>query len=47
MGFVPALKLEMFKNEVFSESMPILELLEEVFPSRPLLPTSPVEPRVV
>ena len=44
MGMIPAIKLPKFGDRVFSESLPILELLEETYPSSPkLLPDCPVD----
>ena len=44
MGMIPAIKLPEFGDQVFCESLPILELLEETYPNAPkLLPTSPVD----
>lgn len=38
-GFVPSLKIN---NEILTESIAIIELLEEIFPQRPILPGSPI-----
>jgi glutathione S-transferase len=38
-GYVPSLKID---NEIITESMAIIELLEEVFPQYPILPDSPI-----
>ena len=37
MGMIPAIKLPEFGDQVFCESLPILELLEETYPNAPKL----------
>ena len=44
MGFVPAITLPEFDNCIFTESLPIIELLEETYPAAPkLLPVSSLD----
>ena len=44
MGLVPAIKLPESGERVFSESLPILELLEETYPDAPkLMPTCSID----
>ena len=32
-----------YNKQIFTESLPILELIEECFPDRPILPKSPIK----
>jgi maleylacetoacetate isomerase len=44
MGFVPAITLPAFGDRVFTESLPIIELLEETYHDSPkLMPMSPLD----